>query len=305
MYGISNSTSAFYRRSLQQMNELRADAERLQAQVSSGERLAQSSDDPVAASRLRALARADRLAGVDAAHAAQASEELGQGAEAIQDIANAVIRARELALWAATETLSDAERAGIAEELDQLRNSIFASANVRSNTGRAIFGGETPDAAYVMDGAGTVTYAGTAQGGTLDIGSGMEVARGITGPNVLDLVAGGSATDIFAFIQTLAGDLRGGAADPGAAARDAIDGFDSALATLTRAQTVLGARIAWIDTVQQGQIARGEARSREGGEIGGVELASAITRMQQVLTVLEASQASFARLSSLSLFDAI
>ena len=116
MYGISNSTSAFYRRSLQQMNDLRADAERLQAQVSSGERLAQSSDDPVAASRLRALARADRLAGVDAAHAAQASEELGQGAEAIQDIANAVIRARELALWAATETLSDAERAGIAEE---------------------------------------------------------------------------------------------------------------------------------------------------------------------------------------------
>lgn len=305
MYGISNSTSAFYRRSLQQMNDLRADAERLQAQVSSGERLAQSSDDPVAASRLRALARADRLAGVDAAHAAQASEELGQGAEAIQDIANAVIRARELALWAATETLSDAERAGIAEELEQLRNSIFASANARSDTGRAIFGGETPDAAYVMDGAGTVAYAGTAQGGTLDIGSGMEVARGITGPNVLDFATGGGATDIFAFVQTLAADLRGAAADPAAAARDAIGGFDNALATLTRAQTVLGARIAWIDTVQQGQIARGEARSREGGEIGGVELASAITRMQQVLTVLEASQASFARLSSLSLFDAI
>ena len=112
-------------------------------------------------------------------------------------------------------------------------------------------------------------------------------------------------TDLFAFIQTLADDLRGGAADPAAAARDAMAGLDSALETLTRAQTVLGARIAWVETVQQGQVARAEARSRESGEIGGVELASAITQMQQVLTVLEASQASFARLSSLSLFDAI
>jgi flagellar hook-associated protein 3 FlgL len=36
--------------------------------------------------------------------------------------------------------------------------------------------------------------------------------------------------------------------------------------------------------------------------IGGADLATTITRLQEVMTVLEASQASFVKLSGLSLF---
>ena len=53
---VSNATGAFYERSLGQMNELRASLERLQTQISTGERLARGSEDPAAASRLRTLA---------------------------------------------------------------------------------------------------------------------------------------------------------------------------------------------------------------------------------------------------------
>ncbi|OZA91497.1 MAG: hypothetical protein B7X57_10130, partial [Erythrobacter sp. 34-65-8] len=38
-------------------------------------------------------------------------------------------------------------------------------------------------------------------------------------------------------------------------------------------------------------------------EVGGADLAATISRLQQVMTTLEASQASYARLASLSLFD--
>jgi flagellar hook-associated protein 3 FlgL len=39
--------------------------------------------------------------------------------------------------------------------------------------------------------------------------------------------------------------------------------------------------------------------------IGGADLASTMTRLQEISTVLEASQASFVRLANLSLFDVL
>ena len=46
----------------------------------------------------------------------------------------------------------------------------------------------------------------------------------------------------------------------------------------------------------------GELRATEEEEVGGTDLASAISELQQTMTVLEASQASFSKLSGLSLF---
>ena len=41
----------------------------------------------------------------------------------------------------------------------------------------------------------------------------------------------------------------------------------------------------------------------ERAAVGGADLATTMTRLQEVMTVLEASQASFVRLSGLSLFN--
>ncbi|HBQ92237.1 MAG TPA: flagellar biosynthesis protein FlgL, partial [Erythrobacter sp.] len=62
---INLSTGAFYERSTSQIGGLRAQAETLQQQIGTGERLQRSSDDPVAAARLRMLARTDRISQVD------------------------------------------------------------------------------------------------------------------------------------------------------------------------------------------------------------------------------------------------
>ena len=56
---FGTSTSAFFERSVMDLTALRKQAEETQAEMSTGERLQRSSDDPVAASRLRQLARAD------------------------------------------------------------------------------------------------------------------------------------------------------------------------------------------------------------------------------------------------------
>ncbi len=305
MTSITNSTQAFYGRSQLHMSILRAEAEELQSQLATGERLSRSSDDPVAASRLRMLARQEQLGGIDAGNAQRASDDLQLTGNTLEAIADDLIRARELALFAANETTGDTERAAIAIELDELLLRILGNANRTDSDGNALLGGEGSGRAYEMDATGVVTYIGTATSGTLDLGGGQSITRGLTGPEVLSFDAGAGPTDLFAQVAALAAALRATGGDPAAAARDALAGFDEALETVTRNQTVTGSRIAWLDIVQDRHVDQSLSRSRQIADTGGVEFASTVAELQQVLTVLEASQVGFSRLSNLSLFNQI
>ena len=305
MIASTNSTSSFFERSLEQLTGLRNSAERLQSQIATGARLEHGSDDPVASSRLRVLARQDRLAEISEINANSASLNLDTASAALSDMTDLLIRARELAVQAGSDTNGAAAREAIAVEIDELRQQLFDSANLTDSAGRPLFGGLSPSPAYVADGSGTVSYNGSGTVDTVEIGLGVSVERGLTGPNVFSFDNAGTPTDVFAFLAAFSADLRGSAADPAAAARDALTGFGDAIENVSRSQTVLGARLAWIDTVQFGALARDETRASEQSELGDVDLAEAITQLQQTLTVVEASQASFSRLTSLSLFDAI
>lgn len=304
MTTVTNGTLAFYRRAALQMGDLRKSAEDLQNQLSTGERLTRSSDDPVAASRLRMLSRDERLADIDAANARRTAENLDLAGSSLETIGSDLIRARELALWAATETLGDTERKAIGEEMEQLRVRIMSAANARDAGGNALFGGETSGNAYAMNGAGVVSYIGTASAGEIDLGQGQMLSRGQTGPEVLNFTTGGTPTDVFAFLGTLATALQSGP-DPATAAKDALPGLDDAIDALTRSQTVTGTRLAWIEVIQDRQIDQSQTRAQRTSDAGGVPFAQTVAELQQMLTVLEASQAGFTRLAGLSLFNSI
>lgn len=294
------STSAFYDRARLEIGSLRQRAERLQSAIGRGERLTRSSDDPVAASQLRGLMRAEALARIDTANSARATSDLGLADTALSSFAAYVTRAIELATQAANGTLTPAQRAGIGQELGQLHGNLFALANSRDSAGHALFGGETAGQAYAMT-AGAVSYTGTASAGELSLGEGLTVTRGLTGPEFLNF----AGTDLFAAISTLAADLQGGAADPQAAARTALGTLDAGLDTIATAQTVIGTRLAWIDLTTERRSQVSEQRASEQADLGGTDIAATITELQQALTVLEASQASFTKLASLSLFNLI
>jgi len=68
---------------------------------------------------------------------------------------------------------------------------------------------------------------------------------------------------------------------------------------------VIGTRLAWIDLTTERRSQVSEQRASEQADLGGTDIAATITELQQALTVLEASQASFTKLASLSLFDLI
>ena len=118
---INLSTGAFYERSTRQIGSLRAQAETLQQQIGTGERLERSSDDPVAAARLRMLARTERITSVDTRNSELAEADLALTDQTLSSIADIVMRVRELAVQATVSTLNDDQRAAIGVEVASLR----------------------------------------------------------------------------------------------------------------------------------------------------------------------------------------
>jgi len=302
---INLSTGAFYERSSTQIGSLRARAENLQKQIGTGERLEKSSDDPVAAARLRMLDREERISSVDARSSEAVENNLQFADQALTQVGSLINRAREIALQAASATTSDEQRLAIATELDGLRTTLLGLANGRNASGHALFGGQASGDAYHVDAAtGTATYVGTASLDAVEIGEGQTIKPGNTGPEVFGFVnAAGAQSDIFAELSALSTALRGGGQSAIDAARDGLGMLDTGLDKVLTAQTVVGSRLAWVEVMGERRVDNLERIKDERSSVGGADLAVTMTRMQEMLTVLEASQASFVRLANLNLFS--
>lgn len=297
---VSTSTSAFYDRSTMDIADLRKRAEGLQADLSRGQRISRSSDDPVGASRLRQLQRAESLSQIDITNAAKATSDLQLTDGALSSLADYVIRLQELTTQAASGTMTGSIRAGIGTEIEAIRNNIIQLANSRDSAGNALFGGQSSGAAYTVDGAGNASYQGTATAGDLPLGDGQNVTRALTGPEVFGTTGG--PNDLLAQLKTLADALKAGGAGAQQAAQDGLTALSQSLDTITTAQTVVGSRLSWIDLTTERRTNLSELRAQEESDVGGTDIAATVARLQETMTVLEASQASFTKLAGLSLF---
>lgn len=305
MGSITNSAGSFFNRSLAQMAALREGIERTRSQIATGRRIERGSQDPAAAAQLRSVARREALAQVEGDNAARLGQDLGAAANELEAVTALLQRARELAVQAANTPLGADGRQAVAFELEQLGQELFSRANATSLTGEPLFAGQSSGLAFIRDAAGNVTYAGTPESGAVPVAPGTAIERGLPGSEVFQFDLAGTPTSAFAVLGGLVAALQGGAPDPAQAASAAIAGIDAALDTTSRATTILGTRMAWVEQVeaQQGErkVSLAERRSR----VGDTDIAEAIARLQQSLTALEATQTAFARVSSLTLFDAL
>ena len=202
----------------------------------------------MAAARLRVLSRADGMSKVNVTNANRANSDLTLADGALQESADNVIKARELATQAAPGPLNAEQWSAIGEQSAGIRQNLIALANSKDSAGHALFGGEGAGAAYTLDGSGNPIYAGTASAGELPLGDGQSVTRGVTGPEVFNFSVNGGATDLFAVLGNLAAALQGGLSDPQGAANDALTALGSGLDKVTTTQTVVGTRMNWVDS---------------------------------------------------------
>ena len=302
---ISSTTAAFFDRSTQDIAALRAQANTLQGQISSGQKLGTASQDPVAAARLRELTRAQTLSATDTTAANRANADLTLADTTLQSFADAVIQAQGLATQAASAVFNTSQRASIGVQLSQIHSQLVQLANTRDATGNALFGGQTSGQAYTINAAGNASYTGTTSATQASLGEGQSVTTSLTGPEFLNFNVAGAPTDLLATIKTLADALQISTGNPQAAAQSSLTALGTGLDAIANAQTVVGSRLAFVDLTNQHRQSVSDLRTTEQGDLGGTDIASTIVQLQQTMLVLQASQTSFAKLSSLNLFDKI
>jgi len=302
----SVSTSAFYESAIFNMSKLRESTDKLQQQISTGNKLTHSYDDPLAAAQMRSLQAADTLSTADTANTNAAKTQLTQTDDTLTQFSTLVSQLQTLATQAANGTLSTSDRQAIGSQVGAYYQNLVSLANTSDSSGHALFGGQGTGAAYTTDASGNQVYNGTATASTLSLGPGLSVATGVTGPDFLNFTANGTAKNLLSVVKNLAAALQ----DPTttttaaiAAAQSGMSDLNSGLDAISTSQTVVGTRLAWISTTSSIQTQTNSQRTNNEASVGGTDLTAAAAALTQQMTVLQASQASFVKLSGLSLFS--
>jgi flagellar hook-associated protein 3 FlgL len=300
----STSTSAFYSTASGQLASLQQEVDTVDNSISTGNQFTSASQNPEAAAQMRMLQLQDTQASADTASSHAASANLQLADSTMTSMVNDINRAKELTTQAANGTLTEAERASVGTQIAQIQSDLVSLANTRDANGNALFGGGVSGNAYSTDASGNATYVGAATSQTLPIGGGQTVQTSLTGPEVLDMTdAAGNHTNVINTLGALASALQAGGSGAQDAASSALTSLSNGLDAVTTAQTVVGSREAWLSLNAQNQAAASTARATEESQVGDTDVSSAAIKLQELTTALQASQACFVRLSSLSLFN--
>lgn len=155
------STLTMYEQSLNALNRQQSEFMKTGLQISSGRRVVNPSDDPQAASLAVGV---DQAKAVDQQYAnarVSARNTLSQQESVLNSSSDFIIRARTLLVQASNDTLSDADRNAIAQELNGIYQGLVGQANSMDGNGRYLFGGYQDGAPpFVQDADARVSYVG-------------------------------------------------------------------------------------------------------------------------------------------------
>lgn len=296
------STSRFYDTAGSLMQQLSQKADMLNTQISTGKKLSSASDDVVAYQRLATMRQASSDATAYGANIATAQSLLQQADGVVDSAQNALQRASELTVQANDGALSADQKKSIATELRSIVDELVSLANTKDTRGQPLFAAATGDSAVTRAADGTVSFAGSGDPASIPIGDGVEIQPGESAQRVFGGVAtAAGTTDMFAVLRTYADALDAGGSP--AAASAASDGINAALSQLSAVRGSLGARASRLDLEASNATTVATAREADRSALEDTDVTAAITELQKTMTTLQATQASFTKLTSLSLFD--
>ena len=285
------ATSQMFERPASLMSSLTQKADALQTQISTNTKIATPSDGPASWVQLQGLARADADGTAYAANVKLAQGVLAQADTTLGDMSTQLQNVQELALQASSGALTPANRATIGASVQAAMDQLLALANTSDVRGQPLFGGATGDAAYVKNSDGSVSYAGSGEASPIPIGDKDSVVANVSGDHVFG--------DMFATLKSLSDALQSGNAVPA----DTLTKLGAAADSVSAAQASTGARAARVDLVADKLTSSAADREITRAAIDEPDIATTVTELQKTLTILQATQASFTKLSSMSLFD--
>lgn len=296
------------------MQSLESGIEKLQTQISTAKRFTRASEDPVGAQRSAQLTRAISHNEQFGRNIDTATARLSLGDSALASVSSSLLRIKELALVASNDTTNADDRRSISAEVTQIRDQLLALANTRDTNGTYVFAasrGQYP--AFAEDVDGVVQWQGAGDVPTIAISQDAAIESSLSGADIFE---GVPTTQGRVSIFTVVDNFLAALAETDAVTGDPISpadrrvmidqSIDDTSATINQvsdAQSVVGTRLARLDSekarLDEVNVDLSAARSA----IEDTDLSTAVTQLQQTMLVLQASQASFSKIKSMSLFD--
>ncbi len=296
------TTSQSFDRPTLLMTSLSKQADTLQTQVATGKKILAPSDNATGWQQLSAIKRDAADDGVWGANIKVAQSLLADTEAALGTVETQLQRAKALAVQANSDTLSAADRASILSDVEAIIADLLGVANGKDVRGQPLFGGASGDTAFARQADGSIAYVGVGEAAPIPVGEGVSIVATETGARAFGGIAGSNGeTDMFAILTAFAAALASDA--PAGGIDTALSDLDAALDQIGTTRASVGARAFRMDLeaerLQDADVARETTRSG----IEDVDTTTAIAELQRTLTILQATQASFTKLTSLSLFD--
>lgn len=284
-----------------------ANANALQVQISSGQRIHRPSDDPegmrAVLSQRALIERLDvQLDSID-----QSRIYLNQSNVELLEANRLVVQAKSLALQARGAT-EQSERVILANELDGFLETLQQVANSELN-GRHLFAGtaiDQPPFTGIAD--GTPVYHGSRESGKISLPNESEIRVFLRGDRVFRFAdAQGVSQDLFETIHTLSESLR---ADTGLSPSQRDEQIAQSIDLLDRASDHLlehvGRQSVSLQQLDRIQIRTEDLKleaQRLHSELNSPDFATAITQLQEEQNLLQYSFATITRIFDLSILD--
>lgn len=227
---------------LSDLNEVANRLAKTQQKMSSGKEITRPSDNPYGTSRSLSL-RSD-LDGTQ-----QYQRNIGEAVAwqnitdaALSKINDAVQRARELTIQAATDSAGQAARSAAAQEIDQLIETVKGEANASYGGSYVFSGTATSTKPYALGTPVNDAYAGDSGNVAREIGPGVSVTINAIGQTVLGDGQTAGDNKLLDVLRDITDNLRGGTtADANALRGTDLQRLDTNLAALTQARATVGA----------------------------------------------------------------
>ena len=267
-------------------------------QLATGLRVNVPSDDPAAAAAN--LVNNSQMAADD--QYVQSIDSVQQTMTTADSTLSSVItqltQAISLGVEGANSTLSDSNRATIAQQIGDIKNQVFSLANT-SFEGVYLFGGTaTSSAPFVEDpnSASGVSYIGNDYTNQIQIGENRQIASSVPG----DQLFGSGGTDVFGALQTLANALESGSTpDIGNATTQLRTAFDN----VNTSRTYYGNTLAGL-TEQENFLGQEKVNLQDNeNQLVGADPTKAASEMSQAAVAQQATLEAIAKAQSLSLLN--
>lgn len=224
----------FSRLAIRNLGALGSEIASLQERVSTGVNDPRPSADPRRATELSALR--DLRARLDLRDTVgrNAADRLTLTDQTLATLSDTMRQFKELTLRAANDTLTQEAHAALRSEAITLRDTLVAAANATDMSGRALFSGTAPGAAFEQTGQGVV-YRGNDAVSMAQLGDNHRIATGLPGSRVF--MPGGR--DVFAMLD----DTIAALSEPMLSARSALRATSPARLDLMRSRDAQGIEV--------------------------------------------------------------